>query len=192
MIQTLPEAKTHPVSFTNVKAGSILSEVQFYTVSQKTPTGVIVVNERGESITLNKRYVETCLVSADQYVEKQNISRTELSQLILGTANTAMLINYNKKVKEDDVVNEISEAYENSTPKEARKKMADAIKRALKGEERVIIGYHQGHLDSNGRLHFIDMEEEKDEAKNYDTRHRLVDFRTLNSAVIKGVLYVVK
>ena len=106
---------------------------------------------------------------------------------------TVMTINYNKQVKAVDVIAEIEEMYQNSTPKEISTKLKKSVNKALAGEERLIVGRHYGTKDSGGRLQFIDMGIEKDFTKtDYDTRQRLVDMRTLNWAIISDIKYVTK
>lgn len=62
----------------------------------------------------------------------------------------------------------------------------------FKGEERTMKGRHYGATDPGGRYHFVDMEQENDSSKDYDTRNRLVDPRTLNWLIVNGVKYQVK
>jgi len=66
------------------------------------------------------------------------------------------------------------------------------LKTALEGEERTMVGRHYGSQDEFGRIKFIDMDAKLDPAKDYDTRQRLVDPRTLNWLILKGVKYIVK
>jgi hypothetical protein len=74
--------------------------------------------------------------------------------------------------------------------KAVKKNLADA----LTGEERTMVGRHYGRTDEFGRIKFIDMEAPGgyDEAKDSDSRQRLVDPRTINWAILRGVKYEVK
>ena len=75
---------------------------------------------------------------------------------------------------------------------EFKKKIASAVSDALVGEERTMVGRHYGSQDEFGRIRFIDMEEKKDDTKDYDTRQRLVDPRTICWLILRGVKYKVK
>jgi hypothetical protein len=83
-------------------------------------------------------------------------------------------------------------AYQNSTPKELSGKLKKAVKKALEGEERVLVGRLLGTKDDFGRFHVIDMDIAEDKSKSYDVRQRLVDPRTLNWLIVKNVKYEVK
>ena len=61
-----------------------------------------------------------------------------------------------------------------------------AVKRALNGEERILVGYHNGSQDEFGRLGVFDMN------ITSGSPNRLVDTRSLNYLIIKGTKYVVK
>lgn len=177
--------------FKNLKKGSVLSETQFYTVEKIVGDRVQLNTESGEPVTVNKGYVESLLVSAEQYTTTQKITRTELAEMLLTNPYVAMTANFNKQVKEADVLAEIEAAYQNSTPAQRTTAWKKAIKKALNGEERTIIGRHNGHKDEFGRVQFIDMQIAK-EPGAYDKRQRLVDPRTINWLVLRGVRYEAK
>jgi hypothetical protein len=103
-----------------------------------------------------------------------------------------MTISFNKQIKEADVVKEIMEAYEGSTIKTMETAIKKAVKHAIVGVERVMVGRHFGELNEFGRVNFVDMEEDKDMSKTYDNRIRQVDPRTVNWIVVRNVKYTVK
>lgn len=183
---------TKKVNFSKLKEGSILSETQFYTVVRTKGDQVQLQNDQGEDIIVGKAYVESLLFSADQFTETKKITKTEVANIFLGNPNIALEVNFNKQIKEADVVKELLEAYQGSTIKTMESAIKGAVKKALNGEERTMRGRHNGHTDEFGRVHFIDMEVTKDTSKEYDIRHRLVDPRTINYLVLNGVKYVVK
>lgn len=178
--------------FQNLKNGDVLSETQFYKVVKKSGDQVQLKTDLGEDIIVSKEYVDTCLDAADQFTEEKKITKTEAAELFLQNRYIAMKANFNKQVKEADVVKEIMSAYENSTPKTMGEAVKKALKRGLEGEERTIVGRHNGTKDEFGRVHFIDMNIDKVDGKDYDLRQRLVDPRTLNWFIVKNTRYVVK
>lgn len=183
--------------FSKLKVGSKLSETQYYEVSKLGNSEVHLRNDLGEDIIVDSKYAEKCLISADQFTNEKNMSRTDITNLFLSSTNVVLTVNYNKQVKEDEVKKQLYALYPNKGGKilsesEYKQKIAATITEALVGEERTMVGRHYGSQDEFGRVHFIDMEQTKDTSKDYDTRQRLVDPRTINWLILKGVKYKVK
>lgn len=179
-------------NFKNLKVGDKLSETQFYIVDKIVGNQVQLRPDKGETIVVDAGYAENFLTSASEFTTTQNITRTEAVELVRNHPFTAMTINYNKQAKEADIVKEIQDAYDNSTPKEFSTKIKAAVKKSANGEERTIVGRHYNTYDGFGRLSFIDMDIAQDASKSYDVRNRLVDPRTINWLILKGVKYVTK
>lgn len=177
-----------------MKKGDILSELQFYRVKSFTNGFVILETDAGEEIRVDQAYVDGLLNSASDFKDTIKITRTELTEIFLANSRMAMTVNYNKQVKPDDIAEEIAQVHGNmtlGTDKVAFKKL---IKKALnlKGEERTMVGRHYATQDVNGRVNFVDMEAVNDSKKDYDTRLRLVDPRTLNYVIVGNIKYQVK
>ena len=183
--------------FKKLKAGSKLSETQYYNVEKVDNSNVYLKNDLGEGIVVDASYAEKCLVSADQFDTEKVMSKTDIANLFLASTNIVLTVNYNKQVKEEDVKKQLYALYPNKGGKilseaDFKKKIASAISDVLVGEERTMVGRHYGSQDEFGRVRFIDMEETRDTSKDYDTRQRLVDPRTINWLILKGVKYKVK
>jgi endo-alpha-1,4-polygalactosaminidase (GH114 family) len=178
--------------FKKLKVGSKLSETQYYSVVKIAGDKVQLVNGIEQNVVVDKKYVEECLISADQFDTEEKITKTDLTAKFLQSPNVVFTVSFNKQVKEVDVVKEIMDTYSDSTPKTMETAVKKAVKKALAGEERVLTGYHIGVQDEFGRISAIDMNIEKDRTKEYDTRLRLVDPRQLNFLILKGVKYIVK
>ncbi len=170
----------------------IYSETQFYTVVKEVGDKVQLVNDTGENIVVTKDYIEKCLISAEKFEKEEKLTRTEVVALFIANPYTAMTVCFLKQVKEADVVKSIQDIYDTTAPKDINKVLTKTIKDAIKGEERVIKGRHSGFQDDFGRYAFIDMEQTKDASKEYDTRSRLIDPRTIQWVIIRGVKYNVK
>lgn len=175
-----------------IKLGDVTSETQFYTVEKVNGNQVILRNDDGEQIEVNKQYAESFLSSASEVEKEESLSRTEVIEKFMTCTGVAVTVNFNKKVDAKDVLAEIMNTHNNTAPKDVEKAFKATVKRALEGEERTMIGRHFGSLDVNGRLHFVDMQIQKDTSKDYDTRNRLVDPRTINYFICRGVKYKVK
>lgn len=178
--------------FAKLKKGDVLSETQFYKVEKTSATQAQLINDNGESIVVDKAYVDSLLQSADQFTTEEKMTRTEVAAKFIASSNVAVTINFNKQVKEADVTEEIQKAYESSTPKEFTTKMKKTVKTALEGEPRTMRGRHYAHVNEFGRVNFVDMDEKKVAGKDYDPRTRQVDPRTINWFICRGVKYSVK
>lgn len=183
--------------FSKITAKTKLSETQFYSVEQVKGNNVYARNEDNQLVELPKEYVEKCLVTSDNVETTKTMSRTDLTNLFLSSSNVVMTVTYNKKVDEKEVEKAVANLYPNKGGKilseaDFKKKVSALLKTALDGEERTMVGRHYGTQDEFGRVRFIDMEQTKDPAKDYDTRQRLVDTRTISCLILRGVKYCVK
>lgn len=184
-------------SFKKLTKTTKLSETQFYTVEQIKGDKVQLKNDLNEMIVVDAAYVEKCLVASDQIDTEKIMSRTDITNLFLSSPNVVLTVNYNKQVKEDDVKKQLHNLYPNKGGKilseaDFKSKVNAALSGALIGEERTMVGRHYGSQDEFGRVRFIDMNETNDPTKEYDTRQRLVDPRTINYAILRGIKYKVK
>jgi hypothetical protein len=191
--------KKKTTDFSKLTKNTKMSETQFYSVKSINKNDIELVNDFGEEITLTKEYVEQLLVSGDQYNETKQMSRTDIINLLQTATNVICTVNFNKKVDEKEVLKQLNALYPNAGgkilsksdfEKAVKKNLADA----LTGEERTMVGRHYGRTDEFGRIKFIDMEAKGgyDEAKDSDSRQRLVDPRTINWFILRGVKYEVK
>jgi hypothetical protein len=177
--------------FNKLVKGEILSESQFYKVLDMKGSRVQLENDLGEKIVVDSDYVDKCLQSATQFSSEEKITRTQAAETFLQNSFQAITVCFNKKVKDSEVVTELLETFENSTPKDLPKSVKASVKKALQGEERVMSGRHFGATDDFGRVYFIDMNEDKGTG-DYDGRQRLVDPRTINWFIVDGTKYVTK
>lgn len=174
-----------------INVGNVASETQFYTVEEIRNLDVVLKNEDGETITVGKDYI-SLLNSASEFDKEEEFTRTELIEKFLLCINVAVTANFFKQVKEVDVVKEIEEAYQNSTPKEFTTKLKKSVKKALNGEERTMILKHFGTKDEFGRVKVWDLEVVKDVSKDYDNRQKVLDPRTLTWFICRGIKYKIK
>jgi len=187
------------VAFKNVTPKTKLSETQFYSVKQIKGNEIEVVNDYGQEITLSKSYVEQLLVASDQVTETKKMSRTDVINLFMTATNVICTCNYNKKADEKEIQKQLIALYPNKAGKilsqaDYEKAIKKNLSDALTGEERTMVGRHYGRTDEFGRIKFIDMEAPGgyDAAKDSDSRQRLVDPRTINWIILRGVKYEVK
>ena len=178
-----------------IKVGEILSETQFYTVKSVNPkhNSITVQNDSGLEFQIQGESLIGALSSASQFTETIKVSRTELAEIFKAHPRTALTVNYNTKVDPKEVAKKISDIYPNkgkmASKAEFDKTVKAALKQALEGEERTMVGRHYNSMDEFGRVYFTDMNLPKDTFKNYDTRTRLVDPRTINWIIVNGKKY---
>lgn len=186
-------------NFAKLTTKTKLSETQFYSVVQVKGNKVQLKNDLGEPVVVDKEYVEKLLVSSEDVNETKKMSRTDLINLFLTSTNVICKVNFNKKVDEKEVLKQLNDLYPNTGGKilskaEYEKAIKKNLKDALEGEERTMVGRHYGRTDEFGRIKFIDMEADGgyDAEKDSDSRQRLVDPRTINWLILRGVKYEVK
>lgn len=180
------------MKYNKIKLNECISESQHYVVKKITPTTLTLKPDSGDEIEVDKEYAETFLTSGEQASSEQIITKTQAAELFMNNPYVAMTVCYFKQIKPVDVEKEILLAYETSTPSEFSTAVKKAVRKGLNGEERTISGFHRGNLDGFGRMQFVDMKLERDFRKDYDTRQRLVDPRTINYIILRDVHYTVK
>ena len=181
-------------NFKDLKVGDVLSETQYYKAEAISGNKVQLVNDNGDKCVVDSEYVRKSLSSAIQFESIEKVTKTRLAEIFLENSRVAMTVNYNKQVEQKAVVDGITEIYSNLTMGMTKEDFGKKVTKVLnlKGEERMMVGRHYGSHDINGRVHFIDMMVEKDGKKDYDTRQRLVDPRTLNYVIVNNVKYLIK
>ena len=175
-----------------IKVGQKLSETQFYSIVKIVGDKVQLINDGGENIVVDKNYIDKCLNSSDNFTEEVKLNKTEMAEMFISNSRVLMTVCFFKQFKEGDVSNEILEAIKDAKISEIEKAVKKGVKKAIVGEERVMIGRHYGSVDEFGRIHFVDMEIERDATKSYDNRMRLVDPRTIKSLIVNNVKFILK
>lgn len=188
----------------NLKVGEILSETAFYVVkSVKRDGSVEVVDDNGNEIILGKGYVDSdILSSAETFTGTEEKTATELAEIFINSPRIAMTVEFYKKDKpktKTQFKNEVQTWTENVKNEFLANGVSALEKYATQpvlpytpGELRIMKGRHYGSLDEFGRVHFIDMEEEKGNKPDFDARTRQVDPRTLVSVTVGGIKYTKK
>ena len=180
--------------FKSLVVGEVLSETQYYKVEKIAGNRAQFLTDNGDRVVLDESYVNNLLASAQQFEKTEKVTKTALAEIFMKNARVAMTVQFNKQVKPEDVSKGIVALYDKMGIGMTKADFTKQVKKALnlKGEERVMVGRHYGTTDVNGRVHFIDMNVDKAAGKDYDTRQRLVDPRTLNYIIVNNVKYQVK
>lgn len=171
------------IKFKELKPGDRLSEVQYYQVQKIKGDQVQLTNELGENIVVDRKYSETCLVSANQFTSTEKITKTAIAEKFLSSLNTVFTVNFTKQLTEESIIETLRTA--RGTDKEIAKKI-------LAGEERTLVGRLQSsELNDLGYASVIDMEVEKAES-GFDRRLRNINPRNINWMIVNNVKYQVK
>lgn len=168
----------------NVRAGTIYSRQSFGTIvgiDPCDPSGSVQVrNDDGVEWTISRKIFDAEFVVADQIESESVVSQTELLEQITKNPRTAMTIHFRKKVNPSDVTRALRTFFADGGEATSRT-FASAVKEVVSGEPRTMIGRHYGEHDDRGRLQFIE----------HGKGLRLVDPRTVEFAIIRGVRYSV-
>lgn len=191
----------------SLKKGSILSESSFFVVKDIQTSVVVVKDEFGNEVTIGNKYVENVLCCADYFEKEEKKSMTELAEIFISSPRIAMTVAFykkdtpkTKKAYEAEKAAKITEI-QNASLANASKLLNDLIEnpisKVIPGELRIMKGRHYGHIDELGRIHFIDMEIEKEikpskDGGEYDSRKREVDPRTIQWLIVNKTKYSLK
>ncbi len=185
------------LSTEKIKVGDIISEVQYYRVTEVNPASVATVMDNGEKISLSSGYLNAAVMySADYVNSEEKATKTKLEELFKEHPRTAMTVCFRKQPKEQDVAATIAELYPNKgkiiSEAEFVQKAKEIAKSVIQGELRVMRGRHYNSYGAGSRVQFVDMDIEQDMSKDYDTRMRLVDPRTIEHLIVNGIKYALK
>jgi hypothetical protein len=161
----------------NLKIGAVYSRQSFGTIVGQTCDSVQVRNEDGMEWSISRSIFDEEFVVADVVASESIVNQTELIEQITKNPRTAMTIHFRKKVVPSDVTKALRTVLEDVEP--GSRKFASAVKEAVAGEPRTMIGRHYGDFDDRGRLQFIE----------HGKGLRLVDPRTVEFAIVRGVKY---
>lgn len=141
------------------------------------------------AITISGSIIDEGMYSATQYDKNniQKVSRTELVDVLAGANGAILTVEFRKQVDEKSVSETVQAAAENVAVKDLITSITKAVKDGLKGESRTLTGYVVSMEPKMGRCMMVDLAIPIEQH-----RLRLVDHRTLESLILRGIKYVVK
>ena len=179
-----PSRKRLRTEFKDLKVNDRLSETQYYQVLSTESDRMRVKNERGFEFTVSKEIVEEGMFNASQYTEEKTVSRTALVNMFEGVGDTIFTVNFHKKPNEGTVLKALKSCTVGDLNDNSKmKKLAMDL---THGEERTLVGHMVNTEPKMGRSRVVDV------TKPMGQNNRLVDHRTLNWLIFKGVKYTVK
>lgn len=186
----------------NLKPGSILSETSFFKVKSIEKNDIIVTDDFGNDLKIGNAYAEKILNSADYFETEEKKTMTELADILKNNPRVAMTVAFYKKdvnktqkaykAEVEAAIKEVQEATVSKVEAILKNLIENPISKVIPGELRVMRGRHYGYVDDLGRIHFVDMEQEKGSNPESDSRMRQIDPRTIQYIIVNGVKYLLK
>jgi hypothetical protein len=167
--------------FSTLKTGDRLSETQYYEVVSTDTTRMRVRNERGFEFNVSKEIVEEGMFNANQFTETKKISRTAMVDILESTNGHIFTVNFDKKPTDQSVL-EVLKSFTIADFGDSAK-LSHISEKIARGENRTLTGYMIAPEVKMGRSKVIDLNEDA------PANSRLVDHRTLNWLIFKGVKY---
>jgi hypothetical protein len=183
---TATEVKTLKSKLADIKTGDKLSVTYYLTVLNKNSDSLDVEDQTGSKFAIRgKDLIEETINTAEQYTETRKISRTELIEVLENAGDTVFTANFNKLPNAESIA-ELLGSYSINDFSDT-KKLSKIAKEVMKGEGRNLKGYLLNTEPKMGRSSVIDLEVPKGQHNV-----RLIDHRTLNFLILKGIRYEVK
>lgn len=171
-----------------LRAGDRVSRLSYCTVTDIAGPKVTVKNETGREWSIGKEIFEDEFFTPDQFGETVELTRTEMIEIIRTNTRIIMTVNFHKKADNRALLRLVTGLLDDEHDQRKRHnkvQLTKLLKAAIQGEERTMIGRHEGQLDEFGRLQFMATEEKI-------SGLRKVDPRTVQWAIIANVKYVLK
>lgn len=202
----------------NFKVGDVLSESSHYVVTGIYGNDTVLKHqESGDSVHINKVYIEKYLESADEVINEVKVTKEDKKDGTPGIrtifegikssevftvvfqkqdkAKTKKQYEAEREAQRQEAIALIDKA------KKAKKSMAIAYKEALEhiqnnpikdfieGEDRVLRGYKMQFASRDGKYKCLDMDIERNSKED---GVRLVNINTIKQLIFNGVKYVVE
>ena len=162
-----------------VKVGDTYSRRSFGTVVELKAGSIKVKNNKGdEPWDVGHNIIENEFSFANQHEASAEVTGTDAIKILMAHPYAAMTVCYHKKPDPKAT----ADALKAGQGTETDRAWASKVKKLMEGEEREMIGYHQGSLTPQGHLQFHET----------GVGLRSVDPRTLNFLVVDRSKYVVK
>jgi len=175
-----------------VQRGDKWSRLSYGTVTG-TPIGAITItNEKGKTWDVGRSIFEDEFDTI-QYDSVEQVTRTEMAEVVMKNARVVMLVEFRKQAAKKDIVDTVmdilSDPMKYMTAKGdtiSKTKVSKALKVPTEGQKRTMIGRHNGFMNTHGRIDFTDME--------VTSGHNLrqIDPRTIERVIVGGVCYELK
>lgn len=161
-----------------VAVGSVWSRHSFGTIVGRAGNEFTLRDESGfEWDIRGQDVIEAQFSFADQYEQEIKESRSKINEILLGYRGTALTVCFRKKPKDADAAKILAEGQGSLSDRAWLKKYREATA----GDERIMVGHHNGTVDAHQRLKFIES----------GKGPRLVDTRTTQWIICDRTRYVV-
>jgi len=179
-----------------LKKGSILSETSFYRVKEVNSSGIVVLDDSNNEITIGKEYVEKILNSADIFETEEKKNMTELADILINNPRVAMTVAFYKKdtektqkaykAEKEAKILEITKAGIRDVARLLDDLIENPLSKTIPGELRIMKGRHYGNMNDLGRIFFVDMEDQNSSVQ------KQIDTRTIEYIIVNKIKYTLK
>lgn len=190
--ETLDRPAGSNCSVEALQQGDFLFASHHYQVTAVTENDVIVKTDQGKTFELKKDFVASEFFSAGQFFVEETLPRTDIINILIKAHSSVFTVNFNKQLKpkelREGILAELQAAnHKECTDKALQSAVQKALREGLKGEERTLTGTLVQVDTDLGRSKVVDLAIAPDKH-----RLRLVDHRSINWLILRGVKYNVK
>ncbi len=178
----IQETKTKKVNTAKLQQGEWMSRLSYIKVTGKFSGQTEVQNEQGVSWSIGNQIVEAECYSCGQFDTEETMTRTQLVEKFNQVGRSIFTVCFNKQPKLEDAFDAVA----NKGTIKSNKELKKALSEAMKGEERILVGYVIQRDVALGRSMVVDLEQPAGE------NIRQVDHRSLNWFICENVKYSVK
>lgn len=178
--------------------GALLGELSYYLILEEDGDMLKVVNlQHGGESNISRGYLDSYANHASAFASTEGVTKTFIQQQLILNVKVPMTVTFitkDKKKKVRDYQAEVTAAQDKldaliaaGDQQEVRVFMTELIRNPIldiiPGEQRTMVGFHEGRTDERGRLLFNELDPEN----NTSTRIRLVDPRTVSELVLNDM-----
>jgi len=170
-----------------LKKGEWFSTTVYYkfTGSRHCDRKIEVKSSLGGTLLVSHNIIAQEMYSSTQVQKTKKVTRSEMARVLQDEVKSDVFtVTFEKKLTPKKVLDELeSKGYKSGEPARKRRKI---VNEALKGEERVLVGYLKDTQPFMGRSMAYDL--------NVEGPHneRQIDHRTLKELIVRNVRYVLK
>ena len=147
---------------------------------------VAVVNSQLRDENVYRTIIEKDMDSASLFDEQEQVTRTNLVDIMSNALEASMTVRFNKKVDVNDVKETLAAVLKNKKNLKDAKTRKEIAKTISTGKEVSMTCYLTNSVGHLGRASAIDLN------AHPKTAFRQIDFRTVQSVVLKNKKYIVK
>ena len=183
-VQQIEQPQNAKLTTALLQQGDWFSSIIYNRVKAVDQYYLSVENQYGNSYQIEKSIAENEGFSASQSNAQKKVTRTELCELLENAGDAVFTINFVTKATDEKA----KQLLATLKPEDLlnAEVLRQTAKNIIKGEETTIVGYLRNREPKMGRSSIVDLNAPR------PNNIRLVDHRTINWMIFKGIKYVAK